>query len=598
MKPQEIVWRIRQKQLQKHEYKKVFSLHKPVTEIPLPENLRNLHIDINKLSINWANTEWTFFSELNLFDVFPYESYRNKWNAGFQTTNCWPEGLYSPTINISQRIDIGDIRTNWELNRHFQFAALAKSYYCTKDKKYFVELEHLFTDWNQHNLFLHGVEWTSAMEMAIRVNSWVYTYAFLKQAHADVELLAQIEHGIICMAYYIEKHHARFSSANNHLIVEMYAVALAGIITGYSHWKDYALYMLTNELPKQNHEDGVNREMSLHYQSFVMEAYGLIGLIMMKNGMKMPAVWKRYLTAMSRFIADSTDDYGVTMEFGDNDEGKILDLQGNLDNYHQYVLNLMGCILDEKYTDFEWHENLKWIIPDDLKGKKEKYIPGLICSRKAGGYTFLRSKDRRVLIGIDHADLGFGSIAAHGHADALSFQMFVEGRPIFVDPGTYNYHFTPEERNIYRSTAAHNTVVIDELEQSKILGPFMWGKRTKASLTRISGNKDIVELEVMCVNGKRRHIRQYRLRDTVLEIADIIEGGKQGIAFFHISPDSRINVNGTAIPSNTSICLQNEHLADVSNKYYYSNKYNSKKTADCCNAVFTCKTCTKITWRN
>ncbi len=540
MKPQEMVWRVEQKRLQNKEQVLIYSLHMPVTEVPLRKDISQFKINIDRLSVNWNNKKWSLFSSLDLFGVFNYEDYKKKWNAGFQTNNTWPEGPFSPTINISQRVDIGDIRTNWELNRHFQFAALAKNYYCSKEEKYLCEFKDLFIDWNKHNLFLHGVEWTSAMELAIRINSWVYALAFLKKAGCEDQLLLDIEHGILNMTNYIVEHRARFSSANNHLIIEMYAVALVGILTGYALWRDEALKVLTEELSRQNYPDGVNKEMSLHYQSFVMEAYGLLWLLMMKNNIEIPAIWKKYLSAMSEFIVDSTDDNGMTMEFGDSDEGKILDLNGMVKNHYQYVLNLMGCLLDKRYTDAPWHENLLWLVPEKMKTEKEKYIPALVCSRKEGGYTFLRSKDRRVLIGIDHADLGFGSIAAHGHADALSFQMFIDGCQIFVDSGTYNYHVTPEDRNYFRSTMAHNTVMIDGQEQSEILGPFIWGKRSHAYIEGIEENNGTICVTAINEGTSGVHKRLFAFNDNSLMIQDEIMGKAE--AFFHFFPYSGYTV--------------------------------------------------------
>ena len=575
MNLKEMVWRVQQKRLQRSELSKYYSLSAPVTQTLIASHISNLHIDINRLSMNWNNGRWTPFIKQDLFGVFDYNEYKSKWNAGFQTNNTWPEESFSPSINISQRVDIGDIRTNWELNRHFQFAALAKSYYCTKDQKYLSELKELFSHWNKHNLFLHGIEWTSAMELAIRVNSWVYTYAFLKNTGCE------LEHGILVMTDYIMKHRARFSSANNHLIVEMYAVALVGILTGYAPWRNEALKILTEELPRQNYPDGVNKEMSLHYQSFIMEAYGLLWLQMMKNHIEVPTVWKSYLTAMTEFIADSTDDFGRTMEFGDNDEGKILDLNGTVENHYQYVLNLMGCLLDKRYTDSTWHENLEWIVPEKIRIEKERYIPGLVCSRKEGGYTFLRSKDRRVLIGIDHADLGYGSIAAHGHADALSFQLYIDGQPIFVDSGTYNYHVTPEDRNYFRSTAAHNTVMIGGREQSEMLGPFIWGKRAKGELKSINEKRGIVIVNMLCKCSNGCHIRTIQFNQSgFLEINDDVENNNK--AFFHIMPNSEIHIENRRVAcliSDQKITMEYDggRLKIVENEF--SKRYGYKMTS-------------------
>lgn len=599
MEPREVLWRVQQKQLQKKELKKIYTLHNQVTEIPLNKSLSNLQIDITRLSLNWNNTDWSTFDSLDLFGVFDYEKYKNRWNAGFQTENVWPEDLFSPSIDVSQRVDIGDIRTNWELNRHFQFADLAKSYYCTGDKLYINEFESLFEDWNKHNLFLHGVEWTSAMELAIRVNSWVYAYAFLEKKGSSKNLLHAIEHGILVMTDYIMKHRARFSSANNHLIIEMYAVALVGILTGYAPWKDEALKVLSDELPRQNYEDGINKEMSLHYQSFVMEAYGLLWLLMLRNGIEIPDRWKTYLTAMAEFIADSTDDYGITMEFGDSDEGKILDLNGKIDNYYQYVLNMMSCILDRKYTESKWHENLNWIIPESLMKNKKRYIPDLVCSRKDGGYTLLRTNDRRVLIGIDHADLGFGSLAAHGHADALSFQIFIDGSPVFVDSGTYTYHFTPEDRNYFRSTAAHNTVVVGGSNQSELLGPFMWGKKVKSEIVDIYEDNLLVHVEVKTegIYGIHKRIFDFD-RISCLKITDEVNQDNAKI-YFHLDPNVAIDVKDKStdnIMKTYLVRVINKNVEFEIHNSLYSKRYCSKTDKTTISGAFNASTETRIDW--
>lgn len=180
-------------------------------------------------------------------------------------------------MNYKQCDSIGDARTNWELNRHFQFTLLAKAFYITRNENYLNELKDDWENWNKSNPFLHGISWTSVMEVAIRSISWMYTLAFLKKADIqDTPLQKGLEIGILNMTGYITRHYSRFSSANNHLIVEATAIGLAGFCFNYKPWKDLSIQILTSELPIQNYEDGVNKELSLHYQSFVMEAYALM----------------------------------------------------------------------------------------------------------------------------------------------------------------------------------------------------------------------------------------------------------------------------------------------------------------------------------
>src|SRR5690606_20444630 len=48
-------------------------------------------------------------------------------------------------------------------------------------------------------------------------------------------------------------------------------------------------------------------------------------------------------------------------------------------------------------------------------------------------------EDDRISVTFDCGPLGLGSIAAHGHADALSVTLRVGGHDLLVDPGTYDY---------------------------------------------------------------------------------------------------------------------------------------------------------------
>jgi uncharacterized heparinase superfamily protein len=80
----------------------------------------------------------------------------------------------------------------------------------------------------------------------------------------------------------------------------------------------------------------------------------------------------------------------------------------------------------------------------------------------------------------DAGPLGYLSIAAHGHADALAIVMSSDGRELFIDPGTYAYHTEKRWRDYFRGTAAHNTVRIDGQDQSVIGGNFMWLQKARA----------------------------------------------------------------------------------------------------------------------
>ena len=87
----EIIWRVQQKIIEKIEYKKIYMLHKPVTEITYSSKLKELNAKGENLGINWQNENWQLFDGLDLFGVYDYSKYKKNWNAGFQTNNSWPK---------------------------------------------------------------------------------------------------------------------------------------------------------------------------------------------------------------------------------------------------------------------------------------------------------------------------------------------------------------------------------------------------------------------------------------------------------------------------------------------------------------------------
>jgi hypothetical protein len=74
---------------------------------------------------------------------------------------------------------------------------------------------------------------------------------------------------------------------------------------------------------------------------------------------------------------------------------------------------------------------------------------------------------------IDAGPQGTGH-SGHGHADALSIRLSLDGHRILIDPGTYSYISGSEDRDWFRGTGAHNTLRVDSLDQAVPEGPFAW----------------------------------------------------------------------------------------------------------------------------
>jgi hypothetical protein len=78
----------------------------------------------------------------------------------------------------------------------------------------------------------------------------------------------------------------------------------------------------------------------------------------------------------------------------------------------------------------------------------------------------------------DAGNIGPDYNPGHAHCDTFSFVLYHEGRPIIIDPGISTYE-NNEQRQMERSTAFHNTVQLDDKEQSETWGTFRVGRRAK-----------------------------------------------------------------------------------------------------------------------
>jgi hypothetical protein len=146
----------------------------------------------------------------------------------------------------------------------------------------------------------------------------------------------------------------------------------------------------------------------------------------------------------------------------------------------------------------------------------------------------------------DGGPQGFLSIAAHGHADALSVEVRHDGVELLVDPGTYCYHGEPEWRSYFRSTRAHNTIEVDGEDQAVEAGPFMWSTHADAVVDGDETRPDGVRTWAAHHGGYARldaalcHAREVTLDPAAgtITVTDTVTGSREHRMrlFWHLGP--------------------------------------------------------------
>lgn len=129
----------------------------------------------------------------------------------------------------------------------------------------------------------------------------------------------------------------------------------------------------------------------------------------------------------------------------------------------------------------------------------------------------------------DVGDVGPDHQPGHGHADTLSIECSYNGRRLFVDPGTFAYDLD-WRRRYDRSTAAHNTVCIDDTDSSEVWQIFRLGRRARVRDVSVELRPGAMTSSAShdgyrFLPGRPKHARCVAVDDTgPLRLTDRVEG--------------------------------------------------------------------------
>jgi hypothetical protein len=406
-----------------------------------------------------------------------------------------PPLRYAPLIDYRDHQVTGDCKLVWEPNRHHHFVVLARAYRASGERRYAEAMVEQLESWWAQNPFGYGMNWRSPLELGIRLINWVWALdLILESGLVTGDLLRRLLHSAYLHCWETARKFSQGSSANNHLIGEAAGVFVAA--SWFSHfpeatrWRKEAWTILCREIERQTHPDGGGREQAIGYQLFVLQFFLVSGLVAERTGIAVPAAYRARLERMVDFLAALAAGGPLPM-FGDADDGYVLDLErpgGDLEGVLSAGAILFGRA-DWKAQVGRYTESARWLLGREGRARFEALSapsPAPLRSQafpESGLYVLQCGQPGagdRVSLVLDCGELGFGAIAAHGHADALAFTLRAFGTDVFVDPGTYDYFTHPAWRDYFRSTRAHNTVEVDGLDQSEMLGKFLWGSRAEA----------------------------------------------------------------------------------------------------------------------
>jgi len=362
----------------------------------------------------------------------------------------------------------------WDLNRHAYFETLGFAYHYSKDEKYARAFVEILNDWLSKNpASIQAANWSSAFEVGYRINSWTWAYFLLRESPtvSDANLL-RLVNGIHIHCQFLHtnlEYHAR----NNHLLLEAKALLFAAILfpefPESRRWKSQMEKILYREIREQVHDDGVHGELSTHYHRVI--AGELLELLVLGriNGKELPPDIQSRIEKMVEFEISIKRPDGTLALFGDSSQQ---------DNYARFSASAAGPSVftanEAGHDSNELDEASTWRLAEYSADKSRPALSTENLSKafRSGGYYIMRSGNDvhdAMYMCIDCGPFGLHSDPHHGHADALSFELFALGRPWFIDSGVFSTHTSWDWRQYFRGTRSHNTIIVDNEDQSLLL---------------------------------------------------------------------------------------------------------------------------------
>lgn len=443
----------------------------------------------------WLTNTVQLFDAFSKYDLGP----DIQWRTDPKTKTITPL-QFGRSIDYRDEQCVGEIKYLWELGRHQFLVPMAIRASFGKDAQVRAKLESFLSSWLDQNPIGMGIHWCSSLELALRLISWSFIHSILHAGgmkngifdlNCNTELLKA---HIYSQAKFIVRNYSRHSSSNNHLIGELTGVWITCNVFDLgpkgTNWRESSFVELEREIQLQTHEDGVNKEQAIYYHLWSLEYFWLAWAVAKRYEHSVSEIFEERIVAMYLFLDAMCASTDFPSQIGDSDNGVAARFSPDIsENVFHSLLAPMSLVLegeqeglcDSLYTKLFWYQQIvKHTDASSLVSiykRKQSELP-LQDSFESGGYYVFQGQDCRLMY--KAGPFGYLSTGAHGHADALSVTLAINGQWWLIDPGTYTYHSAGEWRDYFRSTAAHNTLCINQKNQSNIGGDFLWSKKTDA----------------------------------------------------------------------------------------------------------------------
>jgi len=406
---------------------------------------------------------------------------RLPWRTDFKTGREWPR-QYCRAIEYAELDRPTDVKVPWELSRCQHVVALGQAFWLTGDDRFAREFATESLDWIADNPYAYSVNWSCAMDVALRAISWIWGFHFFAAAPACAAppFRAALLKSLFLHGEFVAANLERGEVNGNHYLTDAVGLVFLGAFFSDTPagrtWLDAGRTIVIDEIFNQVSEDGVDFEQSTAYHRLVLEAFLTAYLLLERAGEPPPSSAWDLLRRMCEFVAAYSLPDGSIPLVGDADDGRIQQLGTQPINDHRYLLSTGAVVFgrgDLKLAAGRFHEESFWLLGTAGAERYDAIETPIAEPRSSafpdGGFYVLRSATDHIFI--DCGEVGMRGRGGHGHNDVLSFTLVLDGLPLVTDCGAFVYTASREWRNRFRSTEYHNVVQVDGEELNRFVSP-------------------------------------------------------------------------------------------------------------------------------
>jgi hypothetical protein len=372
-----------------------------------------------------------------------------------------------------------DPKYPWIFGRLDSLIALGQGYWVEEDTAARARFARAFVlqviDFLQANPTGLGVHWACPMEVALRAANLAQALAMFAEAPEvqRPEFLVPVLSTLAEHTTWVEAHlEDRGAVPNNHLVSNYVGLLVVGLLfpelPGAPRQVALAVKGLRAQMEAQVHAEGTSFEGSTPYHRLSVELFTLAYVVSLGAGVPLGRSYAERLRRMYGAARAWCSEQGLAPQVGDNDSGRVFPFRDRADREQGYLAPLGAALFGEaSLAGGELPDEAAWLLGRPALERFQALPPApppASVSFPEGGFHVLRGAG--AVITVSAGPQGQRGVGGHSHNDKLSFELHLGGVPVIVDPGTGTYTRDPALRNLFRSTAAHNTLLLDGVEQA------------------------------------------------------------------------------------------------------------------------------------